>query len=301
MTEVAAPEHVQQDQVQHDQDRADHYAATRYPIVLIHGFMGFDSILGLQYFFQIPHLLREQGARVYVAQVNPSQTTEYRGEQLLAQLKQWAARDGVQKFNLIGHSHGGPTARYAAAVASDMVASVSSVGGAHYGSPIADQMAPNTAPDGAFHRSATMGLRLINWLAGGAPGTGKDTRLLTALGALSTAGSAIFNAKFPEGAHQGVGASGIRYFSVTGISVKTNAWDVSDAVLVHMASYFEPGQLTDGMVSQQSARWGEVLRDDYPWNHLDEINQIFGLVGKGAPDPKAFYLQHANRLKLLGL
>ena len=44
-----------------------------------------------------------------------------------------------------------------------------------------------------------------------------------------------------------------------------------------------------------------MLRDDYPWNHIDEMNHIFGLLGKGAPDPVAFYRTQANRLKLKGL
>ena len=39
-------------------------------------------------------------------------------------MRQWAAKDGVKKFNLIGHSQGGPTIRYTAAVAPQLVASV---------------------------------------------------------------------------------------------------------------------------------------------------------------------------------
>jgi triacylglycerol lipase len=44
-----------------------------------------------------------------------------------------------------------------------------------------------------------------------------------------------------------------------------------------------------------------VIRDDYPWNHLDEINQVLGLIGPFAPHPVALYVAHANRLKLAGL
>ncbi|MBU0918225.1 MAG: lipase, partial [Gammaproteobacteria bacterium] len=82
-------------------------AKTKHPIVLVHGFIGFDNILGaVNYFYDIPGNLRKEGATVYVASVNPSQTTEFRGEELIQQMKQWAAKDGVKKFNLIGHSHG---------------------------------------------------------------------------------------------------------------------------------------------------------------------------------------------------
>jgi hypothetical protein len=56
----------------------------------------------------------------------------------------------------------------------------------------------------------------------------------------------------------------------------------------------------DGLVGRCSSRWGVVLRDNYPWNHLDEVNQAFGLRGLFTPDPVAFYRSHANRLKTGG-
>ena len=103
---------------------------TRYPIVLVHGLFGFDSALGVDYFYGIPDALRQGGAKVYVAQVSAANSTEVRGEQLLAQVNTILAITGAAKVNLVGHSHGGPTARYVAGVAPGKVASVTSVGGA---------------------------------------------------------------------------------------------------------------------------------------------------------------------------
>ena len=284
-------------------------AKTKHPIVLVHGFIGFDNILGaVNYFYDVPGNLRQEGATVYIASVNPSQTTEFRGEELIQQMKQWAAKDGVKKFNLIGHSHGGPTVRYAAGTVPTMVASVSTVAGTHFGSKVADVIGANTTPGGGFDQAATAGLKLISWLTGNK--TTSDTDLLTALGAISTAGSAAFNAKFPAGAPTTVCGSGpdratiagnsIRFYSFSGTSVKTNAFDVSDAILAGTAAYFgaEPN---DGLVGRCSSRWGKVIKDNYPWNHLDEVNQVLGTIGKGAPDPVAFYVQHANRLKWAAL
>ena len=83
---------------------------TRYPIVLVHGLFGFDSALGVDYFYGIPDALRQGGAKVYVAQVSAANSTEVRGEQLLAQVNTILAITGAAKVNLVGHSHGGPTA-----------------------------------------------------------------------------------------------------------------------------------------------------------------------------------------------
>ena len=280
-------------------------AKTKYPIVLVHGFIGFDSILGVvNYFYQIPGALRDEGATVYIASVNPSQTTEFRGEELVKQLQQWAAKDGVKKFNLIGHSHGGPTVRYAAGTVPTMVASVSSVAGTHQGSKVADDILAGTTPDGGFDQAATAGLKLIGWLTGNTNYQSAD--LKTALKALSTPAAAVFNAKFPAGAPTKACGSGpttakvsgntIYWYSFSGTSVKTNGNDVSDALLAYTASYFGT-EANDGLVSRCSSHWGNVIKDNYTWNHLDEINQVLGAIGKGSPDPKAFYVQHANRLK----
>jgi triacylglycerol lipase len=105
------------------------YAATKYPIVMVHGFMGFDDIFGVDYFYQVPDTLRKNGAKVYVAAVSQVNATTVRGEQLLKQMQHWAAKDGIKKFHLIGHSQGGPTARYVAGVAPSMVASVTTMAG----------------------------------------------------------------------------------------------------------------------------------------------------------------------------
>ena len=53
---------------------------TRYPIVLVHGLPGFDSLFGVDYFYGIPSALSKDGARVFFAQVSAANSTEVRGE-----------------------------------------------------------------------------------------------------------------------------------------------------------------------------------------------------------------------------
>ena len=110
------------------------YTQTRYPIVLVHGLLGWDNIGPFDYWFGITDALRRDGADVYVAQVSAANSTEVRGEQLLTYVRQVLAATGAQKVNLIGHSHGGPTSRYDASVRPDLVASDSSVAGVNNGS-----------------------------------------------------------------------------------------------------------------------------------------------------------------------
>ncbi|WP_298214090.1 triacylglycerol lipase [Acidovorax sp.] len=280
------------------------YTQTRYPIVLVHGLFGFDSALGIDYFYGIPDALRQSGAKVYVAQVSAANSTEVRGEQLLAQVKTIMAMTGAPKVNLIGHSHGGPTTRYVAGVAPQLVASVTSIGGVNKGSRVAD-IVRGVAPAGSVSETlangaATALVTLINLVSGG---SGLPQAPTAAMNSLTTAGSAAFNSRFPQAVPSGCGSgaelvNGVRYYSWTGTKPLTNVLDASDGLLSVLSLVF--GEANDGLVSACSSRLGKHL-GDYRQNHLDEVNQLLGLRDWFSTDPVTLYRQHANRLKQQGL
>jgi triacylglycerol lipase len=280
------------------------YTQTRYPVVLVHGLFGFDSFLGLDYFYGIPEGLRQGGAKVYVAQVSAANSTEVRGEQLLAQVRNILALTGAAKVNLVGHSHGGPTIRYVAGVAPQLVASVTSIGGVNKGSAVADVLRgtvkPGTLSEAVVNNAAKAFVALINL---GSGGTSLPQMPTAALDSLSTAGSLNFNTRFPQALPSGCGSgaelvNGVRYYSWTGTQPVTNLFDISDGSLGILSLVF--GQANDGLVSACSSRLGKHL-GDYRQNHLDEVNQVLGLRDWFSPDPVTLYRQQANRLKLMGL
>lgn len=282
------------------------YTQTKYPIVLAHGMLGFDSILGVDYWYGIPSALRRDGASVYVTEVSQLDTSEARGEQLLEQVEEIVAISGKPKVNLIGHSHGGPTIRYVAAVRPDLVASITSVGSPHKGSATADFI--RQVPEGSAGEAVLAGIvnglgALISFLSSGDPG---QQNALGSLESLNSEGAARFNAKFPQGVPTsacGEGAyqvSGVRYYSWSGTSPLTNILDVSDLMLGASSLTFNDED-NDGLVGRCSSHLGQVIRDNYRMNHLDEVNQTFGLTSLFETDPVTVYRQHANRLKNAGL
>ncbi len=283
------------------------YTQTKYPIVLVHGLFGFDNIGPVEYWYGIPSALRSDGAKVYVTQVSAANSTEVRGEQLLAQVKQILAVTGAAKVNLIGHSHGGPTARYVASVRPDLIASVTTVGGVNRGSKVADLLlglAPAGSLSNAVIISITNGLaQVINFLSGGG---GMSQNAMAAAKSLSTAGSIKFNLAHPEGVPTsscGEGAyqvNGVAYFSWSGAKPYTNFFDILDPALA-LTSLTFGGEKNDGLVSSCSSHLGKVIRDDYAMNHLDEVNQTIGLVNIFETNPVTIYRQHANRLRNSGL
>ncbi|GAC1031159.1 triacylglycerol lipase [Pseudomonas sp. No.21] len=283
------------------------YTQTKYPVVLAHGMLGFDSILGIDYWYGIPSALRRDGASVYVTEVSQLNTSEARGEELLEQVEEIVAISGKPKVNLIGHSHGGPTIRYVAGVRPDLVASATSVGGPHKGSATADFL--RQIPPGSAGETIVAGIvnglgSLINFLSGSRSTLPQNG--LGSLESLNSQGAARFNAKFPQGIPTsacGEGAyqvNGVRYYSWSGTSPLTNVLDVSDALLGATSLTFK-GEATDGLVGRCSSHLGKVVRDNYRMNHLDEVNQTFGLTSLFETDPVTVYRQHANRLKNDGL
>ncbi len=277
------------------------YTQTRYPIVLVHGLFGFDSLGPLEYFYGIPGALRSGGAQVYVTSVSAANSTEVRGEQLLLQVRQILAATGAEKVNLIGHSHGGPTSRYVASVRPDLVASVTSIGGVNKGSRVADLLV-GAAPDLVYSVGNALGGLL--GLISGSSSLPQDA--YAAAQSLSTAGTATFNARHPaglpatacgEGAHQ---ANGVYYFSWSGATPYTNIFDPADPFLAVTSIAFG-GAKNDGLVASCSSHLGRVIRDDYWMNHLDEVNQMVGITHLFETSPVTLFRQHANRLQGMGL
>lgn len=285
------------------------YTKTKYPIVLGHGLLGFDSILGVGYWYGVPTALKSGGASVYVTEVAQVNSTEFRGEQLLEQVEEIVAITGKGKVNLMGHSHGGPTVRYVAGVRPDLVASVTTIAGANKGSELADFVRNNLA-EGSTGEAVVAQLfqalgSTISLLSGGANISNQDA--LAAVGSLTTQAATEFNTRFPQGVPTsacGEGAykvDGVRYYSWSGATPRTNILDISDLITVIGAQTFTREKDTDGLVGRCSSHLGMVVRDNYRMNHLDEINHALGLTSLLETDPLTVYRQQANRLKLAGL
>ncbi|TXH87574.1 MAG: triacylglycerol lipase [Rhodoferax sp.] len=288
--------------------QAGTYTQTKYPIVLVHGLFGFDNIGPVEYFYGIPSALRSDGAKVYTVQVSAANSTEVRGEQLLTQVKQILAATGAAKVNLMGHSHGGPTIRYVASVRPDLVASVTSIGGVNKGSAVADVIL-GVAPPGSLSRTVLTSVAdglgtIISFLSGG--GSGYPQQSIEAAKSLSTAGTAAFNARHPQGVPTtacGNGAAkvnGVAYYSWSGGKTYTNVLDIADPALALTGLAFG-GAKNDGLVASCATNLGTVIRNDYALNHLDEVNQTVGLTNLFETNPVTLFRQQANRLKNAGL
>ncbi len=111
-----------------------------HPVVLAHGFLGFDEIALIgrrhHYFRRIPDQLTKMGIAVYRPKVAGSASIAARAAALAEQVRALPDR----RVNLVAHSMGGLDARYAIAKLglADRVRSLTTLGTPHRGTPLAD-------------------------------------------------------------------------------------------------------------------------------------------------------------------
>ena len=112
----------------------------RYPVVLVHGVVGFDEItVGTtrhEYFRGIAERLRQRGVEVYRPRMPNGAAISVRARHLA----RWIEDIPAERVNIIAHSMGGLDARYAISHLGigHRVASLITIGTPHRGTPLAD-------------------------------------------------------------------------------------------------------------------------------------------------------------------
>ena len=263
-----------------------------YPVVLCHGFFGFDEFAnqpGLPYFYHIPERLAEDGeTMVYTPAVDPFNSSDYRANQLLDHIDQILEETGKKKVILIGHSQGGLDARRVATLAPDKVAVVMTVATPHNGSAVADIALGLTEDPNA---SALID-DLIQLLGGPLyDQIGNETSISKALYLFTQPGIADFNQKNPD-------QPGVFYASISGrsrlsLGGQDCAADVNlpwvfalngdkDTIdpLFSVFGIILAGGVggdipNDGLVRAKDARRGQFW-GCMPADHMDEVGQLMG-------------------------
>lgn len=299
------------------------YTQTQYPIVLVHGLYGFDDIFGHDYWYRIVEALELGGATVYTMPVPKLNSTEYRGEYLIAALEELSAVSGHSKFHLMGHSHGGPTTRYLIGTAPELLASVTTIGGVNaYGVDYIDEVIHHfegfiLGPIGQGMLNALA--EIIEWTGGNKQN--HQSFALASFRSLSAEGTKAFNTVHSHGLpanwdHEDfvsdycmngsdpvsgassvtVNGHSIRLLSWSGIGVGTNVLDPLD-LLINFAHEKLNHGAGDGFVDRCASHFGQIVRSDYDLDHVDQINQTFGMRRATSTNPLVIYRVIANKLK----
>lgn len=240
-------------------------------LVLAHGFLGFKRRFGAHYFRGVAEHMRERfpslDLKVLATEVNPLGKVAQRGRDLrqqILQAREQGLLDPAQRIHIIAHSMGGLDARWCLSpnnpdnIAAH-VASLSTIATPHRGSPVADMLTLNG------RLPISVGERLEPLL-----------ELGMGIADLTSDGAAKFNACWPDHPE-------VRYFSYAGRG-RDGEWPTSLILWpAHCLILRKAGCANDGLVSVESAAWGESPEEPWPADHADQIGYDLNAHGRGKP------------------
>ncbi|MCX7957516.1 MAG: triacylglycerol lipase [Deltaproteobacteria bacterium] len=244
--------------------------ATRYPIVMVHGFSGFKNIGPVEYFYNVPQTLSSMGYDVHIAKLDPYNSTEARAPQLRDFIEKVLLETGAWKVNIIAHSQGGLDSRYVISglMMADKTGALITVATPHYGTPLADFILSD--PTGVGKAA----LDAILLIMGAALDSESKANAMASLYSLSVEYvTGTFNSRYPDD-------SRVSYYSYAGKTCRV--WeDCGDTVDAEIALTYEilrskTGD-NDGIVPTESAKWGKFL-GVLPADHFDEVGQVAGVT-----------------------
>ncbi len=269
---------------------------TRFPIAMMHGFAGWDTMIGIyEYFFNVEDDLEDRGYEVHTTEVAMFNDSELRAQEVESQLMDILTETGARKLSLIAHSQGGLDARRF-------------ISGLGHGADVAVLAMVATPNDGSL---------IGDMILGNVPGIGQDilagivdffgnliggsdNDVIAALGQLSVQNMREnFNPAHPDDPR-------VEYWSWSGYTCALLDGDCRDAhdgewrspmlIVTHGLMLDGPVEEgygpNDGLVTVNSATygtfWGSLNAD-----HWDEIGQLT----TGGFDHIGFYRNVAQMLE----
>lgn len=266
---------------------------TQYPILLIHG-AGFRDLKWPVYWGRIPAALEERGAMLFYGQQDCWASVETNARAILRRIESILSQTGCEKVNIIAHSKGGLEARMAASSlgGGEKIASITTIATPHHGSKTVDRLFKMPRP--LFSAAA---FAVNNWIR--LVGDKKPDFLEVCKG-FTTAHMAEFNRQNPD-------CPGVFYQSFACVMGHPLS-DINLSTANFVVDLLEGAN--DGLVSVQSASWGEncrVLRSNAfrGISHLDAIDlrrlPLSKRKGTQVSDICRVYVEIAEDLKRRGL
>jgi triacylglycerol lipase len=237
-------------------------------IILVHGFFGFRTFVGVEYFNGVKaHLdatFKGLPIQVLVPQINPVGRVEARGQELTGQIAN-ALITGMlnpgEPVHIIAHSMGGLDARYCISSGYNKnvaakIASLTTIATPHWGSPVADLLTADNDLD-RIKRDLLVSTGPFGDLV-------KDVDLNAGgIQDLTSKSAKLFNQTYRDDPH-------VNYFSYAG-SGRVGGLRTCALLLPTYALISASGDSNnDGLVSVESATWGQRI-DVWAGDHADEI------------------------------
>lgn len=261
----------------------DSICKTQYPIVMVHG-VGLRDNRYIRYWGNIPKALKDKGAIIYFGGQDAWGTIEENAYMVKSRIQKIITETGIDKVNLIAHSKGGLEMRYMISEL-DMgkhIASLTTISTPHHGLKMLDLVfkGPNN-----IYKFVSGITNLIFKLMGD-----KKPDFYQACFQMTSNNCRVFNSKYMDD-------TDVFYQSYA--SHMKHSLSDPKFFLTHFIIKRIEGE-SDGMVSIDSAKWGEYkgLINSDTGSHSDVIG--FRVLKKSKPNIQKSYQNIIEYLKLKG-
>ena len=255
----------------------------KYPVILVHGIAVHDRSKIIDFWGRIPETFREKGNQVYYGNTDAWGGCDSNAKILKETIEKVLLETGKEKVNIIAHSKGGIDSRWLIRKYGfeDRIASLTTVSTPHRGSELADLIYKQKVIHYKIFRKT---LDIFGKLYGD---TNPD---------LYNVNFQLTSGKMKE-FNENVKMSGKVYFQSLYTTMR-NSFD--DLMFYYTHSYIKKvtGE-NDGMVSEQSARWGDnTAKIEDGISHAEIIDyKKKNISGKNIP---GIYMKIINELRMQG-
>lgn len=232
----------------------------KYPVLLCHGYGAITVLSKPSPLYDVAMLMRTHNVLAFAPNIVPYARIETRAESWMMLIRKLLDELQCQKLNVIAHSMGGLDIRYAISTlnAAPAVESLTTVSTPHHGTYLAELAldAPQTI------REKVAGF--LDWMGDQVYPDTKNDSTASAKQLTREYITSQFNPSVPD-------VKGVSYYSYSAAVGRGTDEPIQVLARYQNNQVYQAEGLNDGMVSVQSARWGEHIKTGNI-SHLEQMN-----------------------------
>lgn len=232
----------------------------KYPVLLCHGYGAIASLVKPSPLYDVAILLRSHNVRAFAPNIVPYAKIETRAQSWVKRIHELTDNIPDGKVNIVAHSMGGLDMRYALSRLdiADKVASLTTVSTPHRGTSLAELTLKT--PEAIRDKLADF----LDWMGDRIYPHTKSDSVGSAAQLTRQYVTEVFNPSVPN-------VEGIDYYSYTSAVGKGTNNPIRVIARYQNNHIFENEGPNDGMVSVESAQWGEHIETSN-LSHLEQMN-----------------------------
>ncbi len=258
----------------------------KYPVLLCHGYGAITALTKPSPLYDAAMVMRIHNVPAFAPNIVPYAQIETRAESWVILIRKLLHQLNCSKLNVIAHSMGGLDMRYALSKlgAASVIESLTTISTPHRGTSLAELVL--NAPQAIRDKVAGF----LDWMGDHVYPDTKNDSTASVKQLTPEYAATRFNPSVPD-------VDGVAYYSYSAAVGKGTDEPIQVLARYQNNYVYQAEGLNDGMISVQSARWGEHI-GTCNISHLEQLN--FGIRNERKPLFEAFWLDVIKMLEANG-